>query len=736
MSTRRFRVKAAAEPFATESTAGTSSTTSPSYSNIDWLEPVYASVVANGEIGELRLIAVKHPEDVLEPLPSHTPIQLIDNVDPTDPKVVFDGVVVKHHLTIGGEQEKTEIIAYNNGDYLLHRIAVHGQYRRDYDTESAYWTAGYNSGALGVARSAIIQIDTPTIFNPDGAPNATEQTYFVNDGGASGDNTLHLFEAPFRNQKNAAGNDIKAVPWQLSWAVQYLLNLHKTSWALDPSSFSDVSMTIFSTNGDPVISNINLEGKSLLESLNILLSPHNYIFWVESNTTGSIKHRIKFAYRGDTTFSNTVRLEARGTMATDSFANLINCDLTIDTTGITNTLYSYGDRISFTTWAHTDAPSPSGDELYPLDLQKGWKTADLTWATNTDGTVNSIDTTFRKNYCHPDLISPDITGKPYGVGRLFIVNLGETPDHIIEALGFDMPDPLTGTFDTNSVDPRRLERPEIFNRNSAGGLLRQEDIQVEMSFDAGDHWDVVEKDWYRILPDKLGIVFTNPKLERLGIHFKNNDPGGIGYWQALKDDKLQIRILCAVKSDQRVFAVRSNVGDNVPLATEAVYLNDGYRRLVYNSMLSSSIYYTNYAPYEATQDDTDKLTDITNQQAKKSDRLLNVGTMSVVLDSWNEYHPGMVITAIESRIDFDPAPTILRTIYDFPNQHVHLVLDSRIVKSIIGVKKVLESDRNAAHLGVQGIRQLAPTEANKVPFVPGDQQSFIQSVKDALGEGE
>jgi hypothetical protein len=687
------------------------------YQLVDWLEPVFASVASN-EIGELRCIASRYLEDARAAVKYHSAIQVVDS---SNNQTVFDGVVVKGHMVINANEDAFNLVAYNNADYLLHRIALHGQARRDFTTEGNYFNAGFNSGAQGISfLSDLIVIDTPLVFNPDGLANMTQQSYFNSD--AADGNTVYLFEAPGRDQKNSTGDDIKAIPWTLSKAVAYLLNFYKVSWALDGTSYNDVAMGIFNKFGDPEISNVNLEGKSLLHALQELLEPHNYGMYCDPAANAQGKHRIRFFYRGSGN-QVTVRLEPRGTQSSSSTSNLIAMSVTEDTTSAVNHIEAYGDRISFTTLAHTDPP----DATVPT-LVQGWKDADLVYAYEADGvTVNPFDKTFRQNYCDPNLITSIHGHYPYGVGRYWCVNLGEQPSEDLEDLSTD----FSGD---NSIDPRRFEKPDYFNQNNVGGELAQSDVTVEMSFDNGHNWDIVEKGWYRIASDSLGLVFPDPALERLGIKFKNNDvASGKSYWQALSDQKLQIRILCSIKSDERVSTVRNNAGVTCPLATNAVYNNAGFKKVVYNSNASSAVYYTKFSPLQVTQDDTDALELATNTLATNTDRLMISGEMQVLLGNFGDFKPGQIVTQIAGRnINFSPPPTILRVVTDFQNQHVHLTLDNRKVKSVIRAKPVLNQDRREHKLGIE--HPTTMQGGNQVPYIPGDQKSYLDYLRNGGGQ--
>lgn len=712
------------------------SSTSGDYSTILWLEAQPMSVTSNGEIGEVRILAHKPWEQALAIYTVHNGdvfgVKILDTKGATmdsEGTVVFDGVMVKADLKLSGEQTAVMFVAYNNADYLLHRIALHGQQRRNSDAEQTYYGAGPAGDAIVISPDDLFEIDTPLIFNPDGQPNCSAQSYYYESVGVG--NTFYIFDAPGRYQRNGSGGSlgtlIQSVPWTLSKAISYLFAFYSTDWAIHPLSVSDEALAVFTTNGNPEISNVNLEGKSFLEALRILCEPHNYIFSCDPDLDSGF-HDISFSYRGAGT-SQALILASRGTDASDNTSTLISADICFDTTPIVNAVDGYGAQIEFTTLAST---TPASGEP---TLVKGWETDELVWATNPDGTVNTIDPKFRKNYCNADLITPlplysdSPTSCAYGIGRTWFVNMGEVPTSDLEDLTSDFGG-------NNSIDPRRFEKPEIYNRNSAGGLLQQEQIQVEMSFDNGANWDICEPHWYKISSDNMSITFTDRVMETLGLDFKNNDfASGQNYWQALHSNKLQIRILCAIKSDERVKASLTNDGVSCYMATQRVYNNDGYKRVVYNSSVPDSVYYTKYPPLETTQNDTTALMTMVEQQRDLSDRLMISGQVSVLLGNVGDWSPGDCVSGITGRsITFDPQPTVLRVIYDFQNQHVHLVLDNHEVKTLLRAKPLDQRTKDEQRLGIEGV--VPAPGARKVPYLPGINSSYDQYIENQAGMGE
>lgn len=693
--------------FNSEETPGTAETAASEWNEYSWLYPEFISVGLS-EFGELRLKGTTHPDTLSTWNTYHQGVRVTDTGTTGDGNnIVFDGVIVKQHVRLGEVQEDYEAWGYDNGTFLLHRCCLHGQRRRNYALEADYFAAGPGD-VVPCAADELIVIDTPLIFNPDGSPNQSEQTYSTYP-----DVPLYIFEQPFRKQKNTDGIEIRAVPWTLSHAVSYVLHFANSYWGIDAESYSeDTLRSIFDTYGDPVIADVNLEGKSVLEALRLLLNPHNFDFWINPGIADENSlHQIHFIYRGGGE-QKQVLCVPRGDIPTDFPTpnwNVINLDLVQDVTPVVNEVTAFGDRVSHTLLATTLTTTGT------LKLVKGWKDDDLVFVSDGSGGINTFDVTFRKNYCHPEMItvfSGDRT--VYGIGRLWLVNQGEAADRTLE----DLTTKLGGN---NSLDQRSLRKPEIYTKNAAGGILFQEDIQVEMSFDSGTSWDIVENCYYRVLPEGMGIVFTEPMMEMVGVHFTGNTSGK-DYWQALNGGTLAIRILCSVQSDDRLTIDKPNTGDVVPLATQRFYDNLGYKKSVYSSAINASTYYTKFKPLTLDQDDTTALTAMTELQKVNTNRAITTGTIAILLRDWAEYAPGDVITEITNRFTIVPSPTVYRTVYKLQDMHVELALDSRMVKTIIGQKKQVGEDLQSHKMGIAGTHIMEG--ATYVPYRPGDMKGM------------
>ena len=338
------------------------------------------------------------------------------------------------------------------------------------------------------------------------------------------------------------------------------------------------------------------------------------------------------------------------------------------------------------------------------------------WAPDPDGqTVNWNNTVFTTNFRNPLKIVPG-TGN-YGVGVQWMVNLGEVPYYPLEDLGKDMVQPRLPP-DNNSLDQRRFEKPTLFQKNGTGGAIRYEDVVVEMSTDNGTSWGIVERNFYTLLEDGMGVVFNPLTAHELGYKIDNNEEfGGVSYWQALFDNSLQIRVLCAIKSDIRVSALRFNAGASFPLAVKRVYDNPSYRHLVYNPHISDSIYYTNFPPEQDNTDNTAALSTLTNSQAANTDAVMFSGQAVVVLGNVGDYRPGQTVNGIVGRdVTFATPATIVQVSYDFPNQHVHLTLDNHRMPVVLKAKIAEERTAREHKLGIGP--DFTPAQGQQVPFMP------------------
>ena len=726
---KRIKVKLG-DQYATEETAGTAS--QPSAVQVpDWLECTHFSVGSNGEVGEARLRANKHPRDIdTEAVKNGTVVQLEDADDDT---VVFNGVIVKNHTVINQTDAHWECVVYNTGDFLLRRIALHGQHRRTGDNEQTYFDDGAADGAQGETLSSfLMKIDTPLIFNPDGEPNCSPEAYFDNSGGEGG-NTVYVFDAPFRNQYNIEGDHITSDFWTVKKAIAYLLNCYPVSWAIDKTSFSDIKMGIFDVYGDPVISNVNCEGKRLSEALTMILEPFNYGYHITQESASGL-HSINFFLRAEGDAVSAVLPDPSDPDNSNggTSPNVITLDINQDATAVVNAVDAYGSQKIFTTLAHTNPPSGTPPVM---KLYAGWYDEDFNWALEDDGvTVNPYDLNFRKQYVNPYLVTPadGDDSAYYGAGRVWVVNMGEAPFYNLEDLTTD----LGG--EKNSVDPRKLEAPMLFTKNADGGRWQREDIQVEMSLDNGDHWAAVERKWYRVLEDRMGIVFVDPYLERLGLDIKSGAyPSGINYWQALYNTfdrdlpTLQIRVLCSVKSDSRVHASHPNDGAAFPLAIEGVFNNEnGYRQFSYNPKISSTVYYTQNAPEQPTVDDTEALGDLCDQQADNTNRVLYTGRVVLLLESFTQVEPGQTVGEVTNFVTYDPPATVTRVVYNVADNHVELVLDNRKYPSVIRNRGRDGSTRQEHRLGIGNMQSAGGIQ---VPYVPGNSRSFTNALQQGQG---
>jgi hypothetical protein len=703
-------------PYAVEKEAGTTDRSATTFTYLDWITPLYISYGSNGGLGILQCRCAKAPEDAYPLIKNGVPIQVTDTKGVSDPSskqpIVFDGIIQKVNYKISGVQTEFAIIAYCSGDDLLRRICLHGQIRLSHDKEENLWDEGVTGSpeavSTTIADDDIVRVDTPLIFNPGGDPNMSKQEYNVDGDGST---KVNVFDVPFRNQ-HGPGGELKSQFWTLKRALKYLFSFENADWVIATSSWNDdVLDNFFDEYGDPIITNINLEGKPFLVALDVLLTPHNFIFYVDPiPDPDSGKQKLHINFKGSGEDVKQLVLSSKGTNVADSKANLINLDLTEDCTSVVNNLLALGDQKVFTTLAHS---APKKDDT-TLKLSQGWETTDLKWAYNGDGTVNTYDLTFRKNYCHPVGVDEKGVG---GVGRLWIVNLGEVKSSDLEDLTKKLNDTTGTTNGYNSINPRRLEKPEIYQQNAAAGILKREHIIVEMSLDDGNHWAIVEKDYYEVLNDSMGIVFTNPKLELLGSKMVSDT--NHNYWEALNGGNLQIRILCAVKSDERLKKFIDNTGDTLPLATTRVFSNDGYKKFIYHPSINDAIYYTKWPPLRPEVDDTSKLEDIANQQAKLTDKATIHGTAVVTFDKIGDWVPGQTISGITGRSITYPVgklPTIVKVVYDLVAQHCQLALDNHDTALVIQAKAVSDAqNRREAKLGIGALQS---TGGNQVPTLP------------------
>lgn len=722
------------------------------------MTPLTMSHCANGEIGMCEILCAKTYEDCYNALETQTgnAIQILDlgNTGPSDPpangantdanpsytipSVVFDGVIYKRNISVKGDRSDVKLICYNTADDFFRRQNLHGQARKSITFEQSTFTAG-PKGPMQTAKfdTDIVVTDIPLVFNPNGERNASQDTYYDTGGSSTHSNLdIHIFESPLRNQFNVAKNQIIAQAWKLSWAVKHLLVWFTTEWCISPVSIPS-AIDAIETNGDPEIAEFNCEGKSLLQALTELLLPYNYFFSINpsglaptgSGITEPIVHEINIYFRGSGP-TTKVDLSARNSNSSDGDSNLLDMEIVEDYTSVVNNLAGVAQQEIFTTVFHTNPPS-----LTPpiIKLVPSWDNStggDLKWNLDGNGHVLTGGN-FASQYSNLDLAyarTVDQTGSSltapfqYGIGRKWIVNFGEVPWSPLEPLTTELT--IENLPQANSVDPRRLEKPELFQSNKLGGQLQQMDVQVEMSTDNGTNWGIVDPTYYEVLSDQCGIQFNKQSLDDLGLSIKNSSiDSGVSYWQALHDSNLQIRIIASIKSDRRLAYVIHNAGDAFPLAIERQFENQGYRLLTYNNAINTTEMYVGAAPIkDASPDDTAGITAVVEQQYFVSNNAMTSGRFVICpIVNIMDYYPGQVITGITNRFDFDFPPTILKVLYDLTAQHVSLICDSRIVKTPLHGLPLYAQNRIDKRLGIGGE---APQSGQSLPYIAGDRASM------------
>ena len=195
------------------------------------------------------------------------------------------------------------------------------------------------------------------MFNPEGLPNATSQTYTIKTANGILNTTIPIFDAPGRQQKNQDGKPIDSTLWTVKDAVGYLLVMGAADWAIDPASFNDAALTAaFPVNNNPVVSNINVEGKPLIEALRSLCEPLNVIFSIDPFWgVGATKHTIRFYFRGHGPAAPDLTLSARGTSAAAGKSNLIDFKVNEDSTPSSTTSRRMATEFNIPPW-HTRTP--------------------------------------------------------------------------------------------------------------------------------------------------------------------------------------------------------------------------------------------------------------------------------------------------------------------------------------------------------------------------------------------
>jgi hypothetical protein len=739
-----------------------------------WTLAQYASadvytLAGDGAMGEARVTVQLHV-DAAEKLflPLGLPIRITERGVSTN--IRWEGLITKVNEIFGENDSTFQCVCHNRGDWLLHGICVSGQFRLNYNQEQTRFHTGHYTNQIVLTSllpqystdspESCIRIEKPLCFNPDGDPNMTAY-----DGNFPAFNTTikghtyaaSLFDIPYRRcssdiatapADDTQKGDLDAKYWTLENALVYLFEAYwiQLVWAFD---FDDIITKFFdffaasNPANNPIVSNVNLEGFSFAQALTTLLSPYGYGWAVSPAPESSSPNlfTINFYNRNNPKLLPQPLVQmspinpSKGYFDTaNALTDIISANLTLDGTAIVNCVEGLGNYKTFTTLLHTNPPNNSNC----CTLVKSWLSADCEdlFPTGsppdyTNGMcTGSLAGKLFTNYFGNRELTQTINGKQlYAPGRLWLVNLGDvnniklediTTDlqNIDKAVNTTITDALLPYYDHNSIDYRPTEQPGLYKKNQIGYAQQQEDVQVEMSIDSGANWSILPQNWYKTIPNKLGIVLTEPDMQNMCDDFINNMNGTIVqdiYWNALKNNTVRIRIICNIRSDSRdriVFynggpayntghaALNPPVPNQVwPLCVHRKFNNDGFLTNILNPALSAakpdgSLWVQNFVPIMDNRDDYPLLTSAVNQQYINTNHVMIAGTIEAFIrsdqtdpnDPWKKWQVGASVAGIVNRNMFPQPAFIKHVTYNLLDRRISIQLDNMDYRSVTNSK--------------------------------------------------
>ena len=693
------------------------------WTNNSFMQVTFITQGSNGEIGECRI--EEEPPYTTNYVAGQTAVQVFqaDSSGLPTGNAIFSGVIVKTLDILQEGYSHLEHVAYNLADDHLRRMIIQGQYVLTNSAGNDY----FNNGVISSINVPFDDFPTiinwtqkPIVFNPKGEYNCCAQPYNDNNG------DFWVFDFPSRKQVNITGGIIKSIPWTVVRIIQYIRKFYGLHWSIDATSWDDsVLFDIFGDYGTPEspstidynLINFNVQGRTLQNVLRELLEPYGLGFTISPWLNNNGLHEIFFFTKNAITdVAGTVILSpiTADTISVDvGTPNCIGYDITEDSTPCITTVNVSGNDIVHTTLAATNFNNWLHDgpgAVLPgfLPLIPGWNSSFLPWADiKPDGvSVNSSKPLYTQLN---NLIGGD---NAYGVGRVWLVNSGENNENVDYSLA-----DLTARFadadnEVFSNSPRKLEDPKCYSTNSNGSLLQQQNLQVEISFDGGTVWNVVDSDKYEVLKDSTGIVFTEPNLDDMAVNNNSNSGVIMSYWDSLRQsvtggnisNMLELRIVCSFKSDAKAGGSAS-ISPDPQLATLRNYEDLGFDYYKQNNVdqinpvAAVSLLYSSGVAID-TVDDRPKANAVATRLLNNtglpvySGRIVLFCPPESALDMFWNFEPGLVVTAILNRRDFsDNPPVIVKTLLDCVNRNmqIHLIYETG---SAIGFKSDPEKMKN------------------------------------------
>ncbi|MBN2583388.1 MAG: hypothetical protein JXL80_09985 [Planctomycetes bacterium] len=415
---------------------------------------------------------------------------------------LFEGYVDGPEFGYDARAERTSLVAVDRSHSLL-ASRVGGQYVNIED-EDATCLSGLD-----------------LVFNPDGRPNMSSE-----DDTPADERPRRLFVAP---------DSETAETWSAAEAANYLLAFYGAADWLDLPTRGELSDLL----GDEPIENVRLEGRSLLEALEIL------------GRRRGLRVTVALSQDASEQLTRTLVFVGRGLGRRVSLYH----QMPEETYDRQRTFLERLDaRIA---WSESLARIELvGDvEVFEstFELLPGWDPAmededPTAYRRSSNASFNGVTDVFRK----------------------WVLN--EAGDYNDEPYELDGPYDFSGMFGTTAYLPRRRRLlPSI----STDALGQSRGVHVELSYDDGETWLRYEGP-VRVLRDECGIYLAGDGLAP-------------ALYRAAKTDQLRCRVTAAVESDSRlqVVAERDGLQDEHRGRRRWVDVSSDYHRRV---VCSSSIF--------------------------------------------------------------------------------------------------------------------------------------------------
>ncbi len=230
-----------------------------------------------------------YPEDELDVATSEA-IRLVAVVGSVETDL-FIGNVGQISELYQGEQEALSFVAYGP-EILLANTAIHGQWHAKPDTDEAII-----NGTVTIEDTIAdntFQSDLPVIFNPEGKPNASSSNFpwlLGSGAGASVAVDERVFDDPDRRviQPDSSGVVYEAEHWTAYTALKSMLAVFSANSVVDVTAIDALSSDL-----DLPISDVSIEGLTLLQAIARILNPVGYGFTIQPWKVGGLHTLVIF----------------------------------------------------------------------------------------------------------------------------------------------------------------------------------------------------------------------------------------------------------------------------------------------------------------------------------------------------------------------------------------------------------------------------------------------------------